>query len=33
MRHSAVFRFTAPDARAIYLSVCQEEGDVVSVRL
>ncbi|HQP72015.1 MAG TPA: KEOPS complex subunit Pcc1 [Methanoculleus sp.] len=28
MRHSAVFRFTAPDARAIYLSVCQEEGDV-----
>jgi len=26
--HTAVFRFTADDARALYLSVCQEMGDV-----
>ncbi|MCK9306010.1 MAG: hypothetical protein M0P17_00590 [Methanoculleus sp.] len=28
MKHTAVFRFTADDARALYLSVCQEMGDV-----
>lgn len=28
MTHTAVFRFTADDARALYLSVCQEMGDV-----
>lgn len=28
MKHTAVFRFTAGDARALYLSVCQEMGDV-----
>ncbi len=26
--HTAVFRFTTDDARALYLSVCQEIGDV-----
>ena len=28
MTHTAVFRFATPDARALYLSVCQEMGDV-----
>lgn len=28
MTHTATFRFTTPDARALYLSVCQEMGDV-----
>jgi len=28
VKHTAVFRFTADDARALYLSVCQEMGDV-----
>ncbi|KUK61869.1 KEOPS complex subunit Pcc1 [Methanoculleus sp.] len=28
MKHTAVFRFTADDARALYFSVCQEMGDV-----
>ena len=28
MTHTAVFRFTTGDARALYLSVCQETGDV-----
>jgi KEOPS complex subunit Pcc1 len=26
--HTAVFAFTTEDARALYLSVCQEMGDV-----
>ena len=26
--HTAVFRFATPDARALYLSVCLEMGDV-----
>ena len=26
--HTAVFRCATPDARALYLSVCQEMGDV-----
>ncbi|MDD2473328.1 MULTISPECIES: KEOPS complex subunit Pcc1 [unclassified Methanoculleus] len=26
--HSATFRFTVDDVRALYLSVCQEMGDV-----
>lgn len=28
MKHTAVFRFTTDDARALYLSVCQEMDDV-----
>ncbi len=28
MTHTAVFRFTTTDARALYLSICQEMGDV-----
>lgn len=28
MTHTAVFWFTTPDARALYLSVCQEVGEV-----
>ncbi len=28
MKHTAAFRFTTADARALYLSVCQEMGDV-----
>ncbi|MCK8519354.1 KEOPS complex subunit Pcc1 [Methanoculleus sp. 7T] len=28
MTHTAVFRFIADDARALYLSVCQEMDDV-----
>ncbi|KAF5084088.1 MAG: KEOPS complex subunit Pcc1 [Methanoculleus horonobensis] len=28
MTHTAIFRFATPDARALYLSVCQEIGDV-----
>jgi len=28
MMHTAVFRFATGDARALYLSVCQEMGDV-----
>lgn len=28
MMHTAAFSFTTPDARALYLSVCQEMGDV-----
>ncbi|WP_292366382.1 MULTISPECIES: KEOPS complex subunit Pcc1 [unclassified Methanoculleus] len=28
MTHTAVFRFITDDARALYLSVCQEMGDV-----
>ncbi|WP_292520422.1 KEOPS complex subunit Pcc1 [Methanoculleus sp.] len=28
MKHAAVFRFVTDDARALYLSVCQEMGDV-----
>ncbi|ABN57600.1 MULTISPECIES: KEOPS complex subunit Pcc1 [Methanoculleus] len=28
MTHTARFRFATPDARALYLSVCQEMGDV-----
>lgn len=28
MTHTAHFRFATPDARALYLSVCQEMGDV-----
>lgn len=28
MMHTAVFRFITDDARALYLSVCQEMGDV-----
>jgi KEOPS complex subunit Pcc1 len=28
VKHTAAFRFTTADARALYLSVCQEMGDV-----
>jgi KEOPS complex subunit Pcc1 len=28
MMHTAVFSFTTGDARALYLSICQELGDV-----
>jgi len=28
MTHTAAFRFTTPDARALYLSIYQEMGDV-----
>jgi KEOPS complex subunit Pcc1 len=27
VKHTAVFRFTADDARALYFSVCQEMGE------